>query len=264
MKTLENSRDAAGQSNFRETKPQKHDANLQKNSALYFQVGLVLCLLFTYGLFEMKFEGKNYNLAKVDYVDKDVEYVPENFTVEKKIIKVEHEDHAKKIVLTKEPIIKDDDYEEPKLNILTDPEPYIVPIDVDKVVVVDDPDKNDLPEIFDVSAVEQVPIYPGCESSKNNSERRACMSDKLSSLIKTTFDTGIAGELGLSGIQKIYVQFKIDKTGNITEIVSRAPSVLLEHETKRVLTKVPQMIPGKQRFKPVTVMYSMPIIFDVQ
>ena len=219
MKKLKNSSDTAGQSNFLDVKPQKHDANLQKNSALYFQVGLILCLLFTYGLFEMKFEGKNYKLAKVDYDDRDVEYIPENFTVEKKIIKVKNEDYTKKVVLTNEPIIKDDDYVEPKLDILTDPEPYVVPIGVDKVVVVDDPDKDVLPEIFDVSAVEQVPIYPGCESSKNNIERRACMSDKLSSLIKTKFDTGIAGELGLSGIQKIYVQFKIDKTGNITEIV---------------------------------------------
>jgi len=37
-------------------KSQKHDANLQKNSTLYFQVGLILTLLATYGLFEMQFE----------------------------------------------------------------------------------------------------------------------------------------------------------------------------------------------------------------
>jgi len=31
-------------------KPQKHDANLQKNSTIYFQVGLILCLFMVYGL----------------------------------------------------------------------------------------------------------------------------------------------------------------------------------------------------------------------
>ena len=75
--------------------------------------------------------------------------------------------------------------------------------------MVDDPDKEILPEILDVLAVEQNPIYPGCESSKNNIERRACMSDKLSSLIKTNFDKTIAGVHRIAGIQKIYVQLKI-------------------------------------------------------
>ena len=37
-------------------KSQKHEANLQKNSTLYFQVGLIVCLLATFGLLEMKFE----------------------------------------------------------------------------------------------------------------------------------------------------------------------------------------------------------------
>ena len=39
-------------------KSQKHDANLQKNSTLYFQVGLIICLFMVYGLFEMKFESE--------------------------------------------------------------------------------------------------------------------------------------------------------------------------------------------------------------
>ena len=38
----------------------KHDANLQKNSTLYFQIGLILCLLGTYALFEMEFQDKKF------------------------------------------------------------------------------------------------------------------------------------------------------------------------------------------------------------
>ena len=41
-------------------KPQKHDTNLQKNSTLYFQVGLILCLLTSYGLLEMDFKIKTF------------------------------------------------------------------------------------------------------------------------------------------------------------------------------------------------------------
>ena len=46
----------AGQSITEVKKSQKHDANLQKNSSLYFQIGLILCLLGTYALFEMQFQ----------------------------------------------------------------------------------------------------------------------------------------------------------------------------------------------------------------
>ncbi|MCB0444317.1 MAG: hypothetical protein KDC68_01405, partial [Gelidibacter sp.] len=67
MKKLKNTSRIPDQSNASIVKPQKHDANLQKNSAVYFQVGLILCLLVTYGLFEMKFEEQNYKLAKVTY-----------------------------------------------------------------------------------------------------------------------------------------------------------------------------------------------------
>jgi len=42
-----------GQNEQNVTKSQKHDLNLQKTSTLYFQVGLILTLLATYGLFEM-------------------------------------------------------------------------------------------------------------------------------------------------------------------------------------------------------------------
>lgn len=37
-------------------KSQKYDANLPKNSSLYFQIDLIVCLLVAYGLLEMKFK----------------------------------------------------------------------------------------------------------------------------------------------------------------------------------------------------------------
>ena len=57
----------------------------------------------------MKFEGKNYELAKVDYEDRDVTYVSENVIVENKIIRLKDEDRTKKVDLTRDPIITDDD-----------------------------------------------------------------------------------------------------------------------------------------------------------
>jgi len=55
MSTPKKSHDTIRQNGQVVQKSQKHDANLQKNSTLYFQVGLIVCLLAAYGLLEMKF-----------------------------------------------------------------------------------------------------------------------------------------------------------------------------------------------------------------
>lgn len=47
---------------------QKHDTNLQKNSILYFQVGLIVCLLAALGLLEMQFENRIPNYGQ-DFSD---------------------------------------------------------------------------------------------------------------------------------------------------------------------------------------------------
>ena len=75
----------------------------------------------------------------------------------------------------------------------------------------------------------------------------------------------LANELGLTpGKQRINVMFKIDKTGNITDIQARAPHKRLEAEAIRVVSLLPQMTPGKQRGRAVPVKYSLPITFLVQ
>ncbi len=90
------------------------------------------------------------------------------------------------------------------------------------------------------------------------------MSEKISKLIRKKFNPDLADGLGLSGKQKIDVQFKIDKTGKVTDIKTRAPHARLEKEAERVINKIPQMTPGRQSNKNVGVIYSLPIIFKVQ
>ena len=90
------------------------------------------------------------------------------------------------------------------------------------------------------------------------------MSEKLAMLVQKRFDKDLASELGLSGRLKIDVQFKIDAFGNVTDIKTRAPRHELEKEAKRVTEKIPQMIPGKQRDKAVSVMYYLPIVFEIK
>ena len=90
------------------------------------------------------------------------------------------------------------------------------------------------------------------------------MSEKISKFVQRKFNTDLAGDLGLTGRQRISVIFKINKTGDVTGVRARAPHPRLEKEAQRVINLLPKMQPGKQRGVAVTVPYSLPIIFQVQ
>jgi len=114
------------------------------------------------------------------------------------------------------------------------------------------------------SVVENAPIYQGCENFSTNTKRRICTSDKITKFVQKNFNTGLAGDLGLTGRQRINVVFKIDANGNVSGIRSRAPHPRLEEEAKRVIRLLPKMSPGKQNGENVIVPYSLPIIFQVE
>ena len=112
------------------------------------------------------------------------------------------------------------------------------------------------------SSVENVPIFPGCDKG-NNAQRRKCMSQKITKFVQKEFNTDLAGDLGLSGRQRISVIFKIDKKGNIVGVRARAPHLNLKKEAIRVVKMLPKMKPGMQLGKTVIVPYSLPIVFQV-
>ena len=111
--------------------------------------------------------------------------------------------------------------------------------------------------------IEQVPVFPGCENLTSNDEKKKCMSDKIQEFVNKNFNAGLGKELNLSGRNRIIVQFKIDKQGNIVDVRSRAPHPDLEVEAERVINSLPSMEPGKQGGVEVGVMYSLPIVFQV-
>ena len=86
------------------------------------------------------------------------------------------------------------------------------------------------------------------------------MQDRITMHVNKYFRSELAQELGLTvGKKKVYVQFKIDKNGEITDIRARGPHVRLEKEAIRVVELLPNMTPGKQRTRPVRVSYTLPI-----
>jgi protein TonB len=121
-------------------------------------------------------------------------------------------------------------------------------------------------EIADVpfAVIENVPIYPGCEKAGNNAAKKKCMSDKVMKFVQKKFNTDLANDLGLEGRQRISVQFKIDRNGNVVNVRARAPHPRLEQEAIKVVKALPKMTPGRQRGKAVGVLYALPILFQVE
>lgn len=113
------------------------------------------------------------------------------------------------------------------------------------------------------AVIENVPIYPGCESGNNNDEKK-CMLNKITAFVNENFNTSLAGSLGLTGRQNVYVMFKIDVTGTIMGAQARAKHPKLEQEAVRVINLLPKMKPGTHKGKAVIVPYTMPIRVMVQ
>lgn len=234
--------------------------DLGRNSILFFQIGMIVMLFLSWQALEWKTLPTN-DLGQQLIVDDNLldEVIPITNqltppppppppppTVSALVI-IEVEDEAE----VEESVIKSTE---------TDQDTEIL----DVAQVIEEVEEEE--EIVNVpfAVIENVPIYPGCEDEPGNEKKKKCMSEKVKEFIQSKFNTELAAELGLEGTQKIFVTFKIDKTGRVAEVRSRAPHPKLEQEAANVVNSLPRMIPGKQRGAPVGVLYSLPIMFQVK
>ena len=266
MRNQKNSHELIRQNEQIVKKSQKHDVNLQKNSTLYFQIGLIVCLIAAFGLLEMRFETKIPKVADVITHDDDLDEISiTNFEpyVEPKN-KVQQE-QVKQVTAFINKIEEIDNEERKQIEtvLVTKKSTPVTPaIDPNKIVLVENPD-DDKP--ISIIGVQKVPIYPGCEKSKNNKERKKCMSDKIGKLIQRKFNgNSIASDNGLTGRQRINVQFTIDKTGHVIDVKTTSPHPMLDKEAERVINYIPEMEPGRQNNKDIGVIYNLPIMFEVR
>ena len=237
------------------SKTKKHPkANLENYSKLFVQLGLVLSLLIVYILIQNKTFEKEviaFNYNPNELIDDTPEIIV--FKIKQKPIP------KKKVILV---VIKkldnDTDKEEDIIDVIDVDEPIEDPVFIEA-----DPIVEDIIDEVPFLILEDVPVFPGCKGT--NEERKDCFTKKISKFVNRKFDSGLAEELGLpTGIQRIFILFKIDKNGNITDVQARAPHKKLQDEAIRVINLLPKMEPGKQRGKPVNVKYSLPITFKIQ
>ncbi len=138
----------------------------------------------------------------------------------------------------------------------TDESEFIEIQELDEIVEIIEEEEveKDIP----FAIIEEPPVYPGCTGTK--AQKKKCLQDKITKHVNKNFRTELAQDLGLApGKKKIYVQFRIDKNGEINNVRARGPHKRLEKEAIRVVELLPQMTPGKQRTRPVRVSYTLPI-----
>lgn len=111
--------------------------------------------------------------------------------------------------------------------------------------------------------IENVPVFPGCTGTRE--EKADCLNSEIQKFVARNFNGEISKDLGLSkGKKKIWVQFRINEEGKITQINARAPHPKLKEEAERVAGLLPKMVSGKQRGKAVGMRYTLPISLNVQ
>ncbi len=231
-------------------------ANVGRNSSLYFAIGLALMLFLTnYAINYKTYDKSDIDIGQLNLDDLDEEEIPITEQLQtppppppppaapEEIEIVEDEEEVEETVIESTEV---------------DQETEIM--EVEEIVV------EEVEEEVEVAfhVIENVPVFPGCEKKKGNEAKKKCMSEQFQKFVGKKFDRDLAGDLGLSGRIRINCYFKIDKSGNITNIGARSPYPQLDKEAKRVIGLLPKMKPGRQRGKSVTVPYAVPIIFQVQ
>ncbi|MCW5515062.1 energy transducer TonB [Muriicola sp. Z0-33] len=232
-------------------------ADLNRNSGLYFVIGLSLVLFLTWRALEYKSYPKEDVLVEAIAATDDLkEDVP--VTEVLKTTPPPPPPAAPEVIEIVE------DAEEIEETIIESTETSQDAV-IEEVLDVDDVEVGELEEEITVpfAVIENVPVFPGCENLTNNDERKACFQKKMQEHVMKEFHyPEVALELGIMG--KVYVQFSIDSKGYVNGIRTRGPDKLLEREAHRIVAALPKMTPGMQRGKPVRVPYSIPVNFRIQ
>jgi len=231
--------------------------NVRKNGFLRFQLALIIALALVYGGLEASFEYLVPTAQQEPLPQEELtEWIPEQFVVEvpkpqSTVVKVNATRLGPEIkvvpnntVIEKptdpctdcdpNPDVDDINYQP------TDEEPLTVPL---------------------TSALEELPVFPGCEKVSKE-ERFACFNKQMNRHVRRVFRYP-ESDLDRGNEGKVYVKFRINEFGEVDQIEYRGQGTTktLDEEAYRIISKLPQMKPGKIAGKPIRVTYTIPITF---
>lgn len=241
-------------------KPKKNPkADINRNSGLYFLIGLNLALFTTWRLLEMKTYEKPQQFTEIIQVVEGYNEVEVPKTEQIKVETPPPPPNAPDVI----EIV--DDVAEIEETIIESTESSQETYIEDAIVRVEDVAVEEVEEEISVpfAIIEKAPIFPGCEGMGTEDEKRECFNQKVQEHIQNNLVyPSTALEMGIKG--RVFVTFEVDANGKVANIRKRGPDRILEAEAVRIIASLPEMIPGQQRGKKVKVGYSVPINFILQ
>ena len=209
------------------------EVDLERKRSLFLQIGMVVALLLVLGALEYKsYEKTDYSLGELNLDDLEEEIIP----ITKQEVKPPPPPPPPPEVIE---IVEDE------VEIENEIEMEDTESDEDEIIEIEEEDDE---EFFMV--VENMPEFPGGDLGL------------MKYIQKNVRYPAIAKEYNITG--KVYVQFIVDKTGSVTNVkVVRGVDKNLDAEAVRVVKSLPKYKPGKQRGKPVRVMFTIPINFTL-
>ncbi|MFS4416192.1 energy transducer TonB [Maribacter sp. 2307ULW6-5] len=231
-------------------------ADLNRNSGLYFVIGLTIVLFTTWQLLEYKtYDTQKEYAQTLDVMDTMDEEVP----ITELTMNTPPPPPAAPDVIE---IVEDlEEIEETTIESTESTQETMI----SDVVQADDVDFIEEEEDISVpfAIIENVPVFPGCEDLATEEEKKACFNKSIQQHVRDNFQyPKTAIELGISG--KVFVSFVVQSDGTVGNIRYRGPDRILEEEGARIIALLPKMKPGIQRGRPVKVPYSIPINFVMQ
>ena len=252
----------------RNKREDKKQINIRWNSRLFIQIGAIISLLLAFVIMETSFKTRTtpeVGEARVTLQEPTMfEYVlevdmPKPPAPVEKTVPVKRP-AAPKVLQTAtidvqpdNSNIEDTPFATTDVTPEPDPMPQVLPTEV--------PAPTGPTSIINV---EFVPVYPGCGYLSTNAEKIECMSSKINAFINGNFRKELLEGMEKNQTQKIYVQFKIDSHGYIADVRANSNNARLKNEAMRVIKNLPTMQPGRQGDKKVDVLYTVPIIFNIQ
>lgn len=217
--------------------------DLEKWKVIFVQIGLVITL----GVVLLAFEWTTTDETASSLGELD------DMEIEEEIIPITRQEEPpppppppQQEVIEELNIVEDDEE--------IDEEMEVMDLDVDEEEVIEivevevEEEEEEAPIFF---IVEDMPEFPGGEL-----ELRKWIAENVKY-------PAAARENDIKG--KVYVRFAVTERGKVDKVsVVRGVHPLLDEEAVRVIKKLPKWKPGRQRGKPVSVWYTVPINFQLQ
>lgn len=221
--------------------------NLENKKLLFREIGLVIALLVVLASFEYKTKEKNISTLTSEQA----------VIVEEEMIPITREtpppppEQPKVPVVSDEIIVVDDDIEITTELIINTEDDKNLGVEVRDYVEASEEEiveEEDIPFVM----VEEKPKFQGGDESTFTK----WVSERL-------VYPEIAKENGVQG--RVILTFRVNSDGRVSDVkIIRGVDPSLDKEAVRVVASSPKWTPGRQRNKPVNVVYTFPVIFQLR